>query len=199
MATPAPVTARLLGAHDAALARLDAVRSASAAIITFAMAHTAINVNAFGTGILVPLGTTWAGDGSMMTTAVTFLDRKWPHLRRDGDVVLRAHVGRIDDVRWSELNDEELIARVAAELRVLLGRFDTPNEAFVQRWPDGLPQYYLGHQALVTKARGAAAALGVALCGNAYDGVGVPASIGSGRRAGREALAVVRAASRVTN
>ena len=41
---------------------------------------------------------------------------------------------------------------------------------------------------MVTNARAAAASLGVALCGNAYDGVGVPASIGSGRRAGRDAL-----------
>jgi len=53
--------------------------------------------------ILVPLGTAWSGDGSMMVTAVTFLDRKWPHLRRDDDVLLRAHVGRIDDLRWTEM------------------------------------------------------------------------------------------------
>jgi len=188
MATPAPVTARLLGAHDPALALLGTVRSASAAMITFRVARDAINPSARGTGILVPLGTSWSGDGSMMTTAVTFLDRKWPHLRRDDDVVLRAHVGRIDDLRWNELSDEQLIVRVGDELRVLLGAFATPSEALVQRWPDGLPQYYVGHETMVTNARSAAAALGVALCGNAYDGVGVPASIGSGRRAGREAL-----------
>jgi oxygen-dependent protoporphyrinogen oxidase len=199
LSTPAPVTARLLGAHDPALARLESVRSASAAMITFSVARTAINLNARGTGILIPLGTTWEGDGSMMMTAVTFLDRKWPHLQREGDVLLRVHVGRIDDLRWSELTDEQLITRVAAELRVVLGKFDETIGALVQRWPDGLPQYYLGHDAMVTKARGAAAALGVALCGNAYDGVGIPASIGSGRRAGREAVAMVRGANRVTN
>jgi oxygen-dependent protoporphyrinogen oxidase len=127
----------------------------------------------------------------MMTTAVTFLDRKWPHLRRDDDVVLRAHVGRIDDERWRASDDEQLIARVSDELKVLLGAFPAPNDALVQRWPDGLPQYYVGHGAMVENARTAAAAIGVALCGNAYDGVGVPASIGSGRRAGREALEVL--------
>ena len=61
----------------------------------------------------------------------------------------------------------------------------------MQRWPDALPQYYLGHEAMITDVRVAATSLGVALCGNAYDGVGVPASIGSGRRAGRDALAMV--------
>jgi oxygen-dependent protoporphyrinogen oxidase len=123
-----------------------------------------------------------------MITAVTFLDRKWPHLRRDDDVVLRAHVGRIDDLRWTEMSDELLIARVSAELKVILGAFGTPNDAHVQRWPDALPQYYVGHETMVGDARAAAAPLDVTLCGNAYDGVGIPASIGSGRRAGRDAL-----------
>jgi oxygen-dependent protoporphyrinogen oxidase len=188
MATPAPVTARLLGAHDAALAQLADVRSAGAAMVTLSVARTAFPMNTHGTGILVPLATSWSGDGSMMVTAVTFLDRKWPHLRRDDDVLLRAHVGRIDDVRWSEMSDDELITRVSEELRALLGTFGTPNEALVQRWPAALPQYYLGHDTMVSNARDAAAAIGVSLCGNAYDGVGIPASIGSGRRAARDAL-----------
>jgi oxygen-dependent protoporphyrinogen oxidase len=188
MATPATVTARLLGAYDPALARLGAVRSAGAAMTTFSMARSELDMSASGTGILVPLGTPWSGDGSLMTTAVTFLDRKWPHLRRDDDVLLRAHVGRIDDLRWTEMSDEQLIARVSAELSVILGAFGTPNEALVQRWPNALPQYYVGHETLVGDARAAGVPLGVFLCGNAYDGVGVPACIGSGRRAGRDAL-----------
>ena len=188
MATSATLTARLLGAHDPALAQLANVQSAGAAMITFSVAKSAIALTATGTGILVPLGTPWPDGDSMMTTAVTFLDRKWPHLRRDDDVLLRAHVGRIDDHRWSAMSDGELVDRVGAELRVLLPSFGFPNDALVQRWPDALPQYYLGHESMVDDARSAAAALGVALCGNAYDGVGIPASIGSGRRAGREAL-----------
>jgi oxygen-dependent protoporphyrinogen oxidase len=191
MATPAPVTARLLGAHDPALAKLNGVRSAGAAIITYGVARAAISLPSSGTGILVPLGSPWSGDGSLMITAVTFLDRKWPHLRRENDVLLRAHIGRIDDLRWDEMSDEELVARVSAELKFLLSTFGEPNDVLVQRWPEGLPQYYLGHETMVTNARSAAASLGVALCGNAYDGVGVPASVGSGRRAGRDALAMV--------
>ena len=106
---------------------------------------------------------------------------------------------RQDDLRWSELSDDQLITRVADELGILLGTFGTPNEAIVQRWLNGLPQYYLGHETMVASARHGAAALGVTLCGNAYDGVGIPASVGSGRRAGREALEIVRVASDVTN
>jgi oxygen-dependent protoporphyrinogen oxidase len=190
MATPATVTARLLGAHDPALSYLSNVRSAGAAMITFSIARNAVSLPANGTGVLVPLATAWSGDGSMMTTAITFLDRKWPHLRREGDVLLRVHVGRIDDVRWTDMSDEELVVRARAELRVLLAA-GAPFDTLVQRWPDGLPQYYVGHESMVKRARAAAAAIGVTLCGNSYDGVGVPASVGSGRRAGRDALELV--------
>ena len=131
----------------------------------------------------------------MMVTALTFLDRKWAHLRRDDDVLVRAHVGRIDDDRWTEMTDDELTERAASEMRVLLPRFGQGFTAVVQRWPARLPQYYLGHDTLVRHAKAAANALRVALCGNAYDGVGIPASIGSGRRAGREALDIVRASA----
>jgi oxygen-dependent protoporphyrinogen oxidase len=192
LATPAPTVARLLGSLDPALERLSSVSSAGAAIITFSVPRHAIALPATGTGVLVPLGTSWSGEGSMMVTALTFLDRKWPHLRRDDDVLLRAHVGRIDDERWVQSSDEELTERVAAELRVLLSKFDDTFSSVVQRWPAGLPQYYLGHDTLVTNANAAAATIRVALCGNAYDGVGIPASIGSGRRAGSAALDMIR-------
>lgn len=188
-ATPAPVVAKLVGALDPSLGALDAIPSAGAAMVTFDLARDEITLPASGTGILVPLGTHWSGEGTMMVTAVTFLDRKWPRLARDDDVVLRAHVGRIDDERWASMSDDELTARVTSELRVLLARFGEVREARVQRWPHGLPQYYLGHDRLVAGAKEAAARLRIALCGSAYDGVGIPASIGSGRRAAREVLA----------
>lgn len=192
MATPASATARLVGAHDRALSLLGQVRSAGAAMATLRVARGALTLPAHGTGILVPLATQWTGEGSMMTTAVTFLDRKWPHLRRDEDVLLRVHVGRIDDLRWNEMSDEELVARACAELTALLPRFAEATDALVQRWPESLPQYYLGHQKMVAEARAAATRLGVTLCGNTYDGVGVPACVGSGRRAGQEVLEMLR-------
>jgi len=57
----------------------------------------------------------------------------------------------------------------------------------VVRHVDGLPQYLVGHLDRVSAAKSAAQPLSIALAGNAYDGVGIPASISSGRRAAREA------------
>jgi oxygen-dependent protoporphyrinogen oxidase len=136
-----------------------------------------------GTGILIPLNTPY-GEDFYLTTAVTFLDRKWAHLRREEDIVLRVHVGRSDDRRWSALSDEALRERIVAELSTFLDVSGSPMDSVVQRWPEGLPQYLLGHEQLVTRAASAAQAMGLVLVGNAYDGVGVPASIGSGRAGG---------------
>jgi oxygen-dependent protoporphyrinogen oxidase len=193
VATAAPVAGALLGAHDPALERLRDVASAGAAMVTFALPRDEVTLTPSGTGVLVPLGTPWREGGSMMVTAITFLDRKWPRLQRETDVVLRAHVGRSDDPRWVEMDDESLTRRVEEELAVLLPRFGSPSASRVQRWPGGLPQYLVGHEDLVSAARAACARLRVALAGSAYDGVGVPASVGSGRRAAREALAVTGA------
>ena len=191
-ATPAPVVAKLVGDIDPNLERLRAIPSAGAAMVSFNLARSEITLPEKGTGVLVPLGTHWSGEGTMMVTAVTFLDRKWPRLTREHDVVLRAHVGRIDDDRWAAMSDDELTSRVTSELEQLLPRFGTVLEAKVQRWPAGLPQYYLGHDEMVASAKASAATLRIALAGSAYDGVGIPASIGSGRRAAREVLAQLR-------
>ncbi len=196
LATPAPTTAALIGSLSPALDDLSRIDSAGAAMITFSIPRGLVTLPPHGTGVLVPLHTAWSGEGSLMVTAVTFLDRKWPHLRRDEDVLVRAHVGRSDDARWSELGDDELVARVSRELATLLPRWSEPSESVVQRWARGLPQYRVGHEQLVERARAASARHGIALAGNAYDGVGVPASIGSGRRAARSVLGQIGSVDR---
>jgi protoporphyrinogen/coproporphyrinogen III oxidase len=188
LCAPAPTAGQLLGHLDDALEALTTVRYAGAAMITCSFARDEITLPERGTGVLVPLNTSWSGEGSMMVTALTFLDRKWPRLVGPDDVLVRAHVGRSDDARWAELDDDTLVSRVGAELTTLLGRTGEARETLVQRWPAGLPQYLVHHDRLVASARAAAAPLGVALAGSAYDGVGVPASIGSGRAAARETL-----------
>lgn len=187
LATPPAITGRLATAIHPDLARLVTMPTASAAMITLQVPRNAAIERVHGTGILVPLETPFGSD-TFLTTAVTFLDRKWAHLASASDHLVRLHVGRIDDERWSSFSDDDLIGRVVAELAVLLGAPVTVIDALVQRWPLGLPQYLVGHQPLVAKARTAAAEVGLTLCGNAYDGVGIPACIGLGRAVGREVL-----------
>lgn len=64
-----------------------------------------------------------------------------------------------------------------------------PLAARVIRWDRGLPQYGVGHRDRVARIREAASALpGPALCGAAYEGVGVAACVATGRAAARQLL-----------
>ena len=194
LATSARVAGSLLTDLDPDLAALRGVTGAGAATITLRFARQRRSLPAGGTGVLVPLATPGSGGDAMMVTALTFLDRKWPHLAREADVLVRAHVGRSDDERWRSLSDHELVTRVERETNELLGGDPGPVlDSLVQRWPEGVPQYLVGHHALVAAARRAANPRGLALVGNSYDGVGIPASVGSGRAGARELLARLRA------
>ena len=83
-----------------------------------------------------------------------------------------------------QASDDELVAHVVTDLATATGQAITPVDAHVQRWGGALPQYAVGHLDRVARIRAAVAAVpGLAVCGAAYDGVGIPAVIGSGRRA----------------
>jgi oxygen-dependent protoporphyrinogen oxidase len=70
-----------------------------------------------------------------------------------------------------------------------LGGLPEPVDAVVQRWGGGLPQYDVGHLDRVGIIdRSVAAVPGLELCGAAYNGVGIPAVIASGRAAARRIL-----------
>ena len=59
-----------------------------------------------------------------------------------------------------------------------------PVDVRVTRWGGALPQYAVGHVERIARVRAAVAAVpGLAICGAAFDGVGVPACIGSARLA----------------
>jgi oxygen-dependent protoporphyrinogen oxidase len=138
---------------------------------------------------LVPRRSPHPGREPWAVTACTFLDRKWPHLVREGEVLLRASLGRIDDTRPEGLDDAELTQRSWEELGALLGVRGQPLESTVARWPAALPQYRVHHLLRTAGIEAAVARLGnVRVAGAAYRGVGIPACIASGRAAGRGLL-----------
>ncbi len=186
LATPPATTADLLSSLDAnAAALVGGIDAASVVVLTLRYKGDELALPAEGTGLLVPMGTR-RGDDTFLTTAVTFLDRKWPHLARDGETLVRVSCGRIDDRRAIELDDDDLVARAASELEALLGLDDGPGGSLVTRWPDSFPQYRVNHLVRVEGIEGAVLALGgLAVAGAALRGVGVPACIASGRSAAR--------------
>ena len=118
--------------------------------------------------------------------ASTFSFAKWGWVRDlDPDVVvLRTSLGRHREEATLQAADEGLVRVSLADLAAMAGITARPVDTHVQRWGGALPQYAVGHLDRVARIRAALADLpGLALCGAAYDGVGVPAVIGSARRA----------------
>jgi oxygen-dependent protoporphyrinogen oxidase len=105
---------------------------------------------------------------------------------RSSDELIRVSVGKIDDVRFASLSDDQLIRQVIDELSELFGVVVTAREAQVTRWMNALPQYQVNHLLRVAGIEAAAERLGkVVLTGAAIGGVGIPACIGHGRTSGR--------------
>jgi oxygen-dependent protoporphyrinogen oxidase len=183
VATPAAATGRLLAkVAPAAAMELASVEAASVAIVTLAFA-TGEGPAAAGSGYLSP-----AVEGRCVKAA-TFSSAKWPHLRGEVDVV-RCSIGRYGEVGELQRDDEELVAAAAADLREVAGATGTPMAWRVTRWGGALPQYAVGHLDRVRRVRAAVAEVpGLAVCGAAYDGVGIPACI----RSARAAAASIRA------
>ena len=175
VALPASKAARLLrGVVPEAASELAGVESANMAIVTLAFDDVTVPD---GSGLLVAAGERLAVKGLTLTT------NKWP-IESGGRTVLRASVGRIGEPQALQFDDVDLIGIVRHELRALAGIDAEPVDDAVTRWGGGLPQYAVGHVERVGRIRSAVAAVpGLAVCGAAYDGVGVPACIATGRAA----------------
>jgi oxygen-dependent protoporphyrinogen oxidase len=180
LATPAAPTSRLLRAvAPDASAALAAVEYASMAIVTFALdgpPPEALD----GSGFLVP------PTEPLTIKAATFSTVKWPWLAaaQPGRTFLRTSIGRHREEASLQRPDDELVDVALTDLRSVLGPgLPDPVAVHVQRWGGGLPQYAVGHAERISATREPGP--GLALCGAAYDGVGIPACIASGRAAAR--------------
>ena len=180
LAVPAAPAARLLEqVAPTAAAELAAVEYASVALVTLVLAAP---VGGSGSGFLVP-----AVEGRT-TKAVTYFSRKWGHLPQS-PFVLRASVGRYGETADLQRTDDEIVQAVVADLEHMTGPLPQRIDSRVTRWGGALPQYAVGHVERVRRIRDAVARQpGLTVAGAAYDGVGIPVCIRSGRSAARAVL-----------
>jgi oxygen-dependent protoporphyrinogen oxidase len=180
LAVPATPAARLLSAlTPGASADLAAIPYASVAVI--ALAYPAASVGPLpGSGFLVP-----PVEGRLIKAA-TFSSQKWGWYAdvAPGLALMRVSIGRHGEEAVLQRDDVDLATAAAAELAEAVPVRGRPVDVRVTRWGGSLPQYGPGHLGRVARIRAAVGALpAIAVCGAAYDGVGIPACIASARDA----------------
>jgi oxygen-dependent protoporphyrinogen oxidase len=186
LAAPASkASALLVSVAPAAALELSDIATASMAIVTLAFDPAAATGLPAGSGLLVP-----QLEG-LAVKAMTFSSQKWPGVGQDGGVALmRASLGRAGEEWVLHRDDSELVDVVRQELATITGLTAEPIDSHVQRWGGALPQYAVGHVQRVGRIRAAVAQVpGLAVCGATYDGVGIPACIGSAHIAADRVLA----------
>ncbi|MET8796575.1 protoporphyrinogen oxidase [Nocardia sp. NPDC004568] len=177
LATPAPVTSRLLTDIAPAAARAAAgIELSSSALVALELPKgTALPPNS---GVLVATGE------SLRAKAFTLSSRKWEHLAARETALVRVSFGRFGDDAVLGLSDAELIDAATADLAGVTGVPITPLSAIVQRWPGGLAQYAPGHTERVAEIESALSGFAdLAVTGAYLHGVGVPACVAAATRA----------------
>ncbi|MGH3500789.1 MAG: protoporphyrinogen/coproporphyrinogen oxidase, partial [Nocardioidaceae bacterium] len=165
-----------------AAAELGQIEYASMALVTLALRASAVDVDLAGTGFLVP-----PVEGRQIKAA-TYTSRKWGWLA-DDVVMVRCSIGRHRDLWQLQRADGELVDAAVADLRDAVGLTGPVLDTHVQRWGGALPQYAVGHLDRVRRARAAVGQHpGLALCGAALDGVGVPACVATGQEAATQVV-----------
>ena len=188
LAVPARAASRLLAtACPTAAAELGGIEAASVGVVA-AVVRRDVLAGLPGSGVLVPPLERRA------VKAMTFSAAKWAWVDALDDrlAVVRLSLGRHGEEAVLQRDDADLAALALADAGDLLGR---PLAAAVVatrvvRWGGSLPQPAVGHLDRIARVRAAVAAVpGLAVCGAALDGVGIPACVAAATRAAAEVAA----------
>lgn len=142
--TPAYTAAKLLDPlSPEATELLQRIRHES--VITVALVYDAVDVpqTVQGSGFIIP---THEID---VMTACTWYSMKWPHSVPSGKFAIRAHLGRANHPAPLANSDEQIVTAVQSDIKKRLRISAQPEYTLVNRWPDAMPQYEVGHRSLI--------------------------------------------------
>lgn len=178
-ALPAFAAADVLAALDGELARdLKEIPFSSTATVNLAYRRSDIAHPLDGYGFVVPHAE------RRTITACTFSSVKYAGRAPDDVALLRCFAGGALQPRLLDQPDTVLEARVREDLEALLGVSGSPTLCRTARYPDGMPQYNVGHLDRVERIEARLERFpALALAGKSYRGVGIADCVQSGETA----------------
>jgi oxygen-dependent protoporphyrinogen oxidase len=190
LASPARIAGRLLNeVQPEAATQLAGIESTSCAVVSLSYRADQVGHPLNGFGFVVP----FVEERSILSGS--FSSVKFAGRAPEGQHLFRVFVGGSRRPDLLRRDDTELVALASRELAELLSIRGDPQLGQVDRWPDVMPQYHLGHRERVASIHHAIASLGgsLALAGNYLTGVGVPHCIHNGQEAARRVVASLAA------
>ena len=193
LACPSWAAGALLSSVDAELARmLSEISYSSSLTVSLIYKSSEFDGTRAGFGFLVPQ------KERRRLAACTFVGTKFPYRVPDDRILLRCFFGGAGDEAILRETDESLVTMAREELGRILGLKTSPVFHSISRWPRSMAQYNVGHPQRVQDIRNRAGLIpGLHLAGNAYEGIGIPDCIRTGRTAARKVLTV--SAVQITN
>ncbi len=162
-------------------AGLSSVRYVSSVVATLVFDEEDFRGLPDGLGIIIP------SKEGMNLVACSLYSSKFPGKSGSGKVVIRCFLGgelNPDAVLWDE---EEIKSVLREELARVFGFDNHPMEIYIRKYRMSMPRFALGHK---EKISGVMHRLsrhsGLALCGAAYFGVGIPDCVRSAEFAARK-------------
>lgn len=183
VATPSFQASTMLREFDGELAqKLSQIEYAPSAILN--LAYKKSEVPDFkGFGFVVP-----AKEKSSII-ACTFVSQKYAKRAPDDTVLLRVFMGGALAKDIYALSDAELIKSAKNELKKYLHLDAEPTDLRLTRYPNSMPQYHLGHAALIADIQKQSAGYtGLTFAGNYLQGPGIPDCICTGEAAAQSIL-----------
>ena len=178
MTTPYHATKKIFSQYDFMHDFLQE-KNTSVANVVLAFEEDAMEQLPDGTGFVV------SRKDRYRITACTWTHKKWPHSTPDGNLLIRAYVGKPGDEAVLELSDDEIEAVVLEDLQTILPIEKPPLFKIVTRWYDAMPQYTVGHVERLNELNEKMDKYlpGVILAGNSYRGVGLPDCVNQAKEA----------------
>ncbi len=185
IAAPPKAAAALLRGLDPEIARrIGGIHAVGVAVVTLAFRPQAFRTAPDGYGFLVAPGE------PMEILGALYESNLFPGRAPEGRLLMRVMIGGLERPDLLTRSDADLVGLAMKSLDRTLGLVSGPERTWVIRQEEAIPQYEVGHRALISAiASGLDALPGLHLAGNGYRGVSVGALVEDAERVAARVLA----------